>query len=66
MVYLKLEDNTAQAKAFLEYIKTIPFIEIIEKDEIPNEKTRNAIAEAEKGKLKKFKTVHDLMNDLKS
>jgi hypothetical protein len=66
MIYLRLKDNTTQAKAFLEYIKTIPFIEIITKDEIPNEKTLKAITEAEKGNLKKFKTVTDLMKDLKS
>jgi hypothetical protein len=66
MVYLRLKENSSQAKAFLEYIKTIPFIEIIDKNEIPNETTCNAIAEADQGNLKRFKSTKALMKDLKS
>ncbi len=64
MVYLRIKDNTPAAKKMLEYLKIMPYVEIIEKDDIPNEKTLNAIQEAEKGKLKKFKTVKDLMKSL--
>lgn len=44
----------------------MPFIEVIEKEEIPNSKTLKAIQEAEKGGLKKHKTVKSLMQDLNS
>jgi antitoxin component of RelBE/YafQ-DinJ toxin-antitoxin module len=64
MVYLRIKDNTPAAKKMLEYLKIMPYVEIIEKNEIPNEKTLKAIQEAEKGKLKKFKTVKDLMKSL--
>ncbi len=66
MIYLKLRENSVQARAFLEYIKTIPFIEIVEKEQIPNKITLKALHEAEKGNLKRFKNVKDLMKDLKS
>jgi len=66
MIYLKVKENSAQARAFLQYIRTIPFVEVIEKADVPNETTRRAIREAEKGGLKRHKTVKSLMNDLMS
>jgi hypothetical protein len=30
MLYLKIKENTQEAKAFAEYIKTLPFVEIDE------------------------------------
>ncbi len=66
MVYLKIRENTVQAKIMLEYLKMMPYVKVIEKDEIPNQKTLKAIQEAEKGGLKRHKTVKSLMNDLRS
>lgn len=37
MVYLRLIDNSPQAMAFLEYIKTVSFIEIINEIETKND-----------------------------
>ncbi len=48
----------------LESLKTMPYVEVIEKEEIPNAKTLKAMKEAEKGDLKRHKTVKSLMKDL--
>lgn len=64
MIYLKVKENSAQAKAFLQYIRTIPFVEVIDKSEIPNVVTKRAIQEAENGGLKRHKNVKSLMDDL--
>jgi hypothetical protein len=64
MVYLKIEENSQQAKILLEYLKMMPYVEVIEKEDIPNLKTLEAMQEAENGNLKKFKTVKSLMEDL--
>lgn len=64
MIYLKVKENSAQAKAFLQYIRTMPFIEVIEKSEIPNDVTKRAIREANGTGLKRHKNVKSLMTDL--
>ena len=66
MVYLKIRENNAQAKAIIMMLKAFDFVEFIKEKDLPNETTRKAIAEADKGKLKRYKTVSALMNDLKS
>jgi pyruvate dehydrogenase complex dehydrogenase (E1) component len=72
MVYLKLKDNSKQAKLMLEYLKLLPFVEVIEEQKIknkiniPNQETIDAIMEAETDDLKTFDTVEDLMADLNS
>ncbi len=64
MVYLKIKDTSTQAKLMLEYLKIMPYVEVIEEDEIPNLKTLKAIQEAEKGNLKRHKSVKSLLEDL--
>jgi len=64
MVYLKVKENTAQARIFLEFIKTMPFVEFVEKNDIPNAETIKAIEDARKGKGTKAKSVKDLMKKL--
>ena len=66
MVYLKIKENTTQAKIMIELLKTMSYAEIIKKEDIPNAKTIKAMEEAEKGGLKRYKTVKALMKDLKS
>lgn len=67
MTYLlKIKDNSKLAKSFLEFAKSLDFVEFVEPDKIPNKTTLKAMAEAEKGKLKSFKSVKDLMKDLNS
>lgn len=64
MVYLRVKENSLQAKAFLEYIKTVPFVEIIEIGDIPNSETKKAIKDARNGKLIYASNVEDLMKKL--
>lgn len=63
MVYLRISENSSQAKAILAYLKTMPFVEIVE-DKIPNKITLKAISEAGNKKLKKHDSVISLMKDL--
>lgn len=66
MLYLKIKENTQQAKAFAEYIKTLPFVEIIEAedfDKITKEELIDAITTSLKEvKSKKTKPLKDLLN----
>lgn len=66
MVYIKIKENSSQAKAIIQILKAMPYVEFIEKEKIPNKTTINAIEEARRGNLKRFKNVTDLINDLKS
>jgi hypothetical protein len=64
MVYLRVKENSIQAKAFLEYVKTVPFVEIIEIGDIPNSETKKAINDARNGKLIYASNVDDLIKKL--
>lgn len=66
MVYLRIKENTPQAKLMLEYLKMMPYVEIIEKEQIPNKVTLKAIEDARKGKVTKAKNVNDLIKQLNS
>lgn len=43
MVYVKIRENSALAKPLLSLLKTLPFIETIEKEDIPNNITMKAM-----------------------
>jgi hypothetical protein len=64
MVYLRIRENSMQAKLMLEYLKTLSFVDVIEKDKIPNGITLKAINDAEQGKVTKAKNTKDLMTQL--
>lgn len=64
MVYLQIEDNSAQAKLMLEYLKSLSFVKVIGEGDMPNAKTQKAMLEAEKAGLKRYKSVSSLMDDL--
>lgn len=65
MVILKVKDNSKDAKAFLEFVKTLPFVTVEEK--IPNAETAKAMKDAEKGVgVKKFDNIEALIEDLDS
>ena len=66
MIYLRIKEDTPQAKVMLEYLKMMPYVEVVEKEEIPNAKTLSAIKQASTGRLKRHKTVKSLMKDLMS
>ncbi|MDO8899234.1 MAG: hypothetical protein Q7V19_16405 [Bacteroidales bacterium] len=65
MVYLKIKENSEQARLMIEYLKTLSFVQVLEKNPVPNATTLKAIQEVEKGELKRFKSVSSLMQDLK-
>jgi len=64
MVYLKVKENSQQAKLILAYLQTLPFIEVIEKENLPNEITLKAIKAAKEGKVTKTQNVQDFFNKL--
>ncbi len=78
MVTVKIKENSKQAKAFLEFIKDLTFVEIIEPKEkttkkaypvsknIPNAETIKAIEDAINGNVYRAKNVKDLMRHLNS
>ncbi len=61
MVYVRIRENSAQAKALLSLLKTLPFVEIIEKEDIPNNITMNAMYHAENNMLTKARNSKDLI-----
>ncbi|MBM3436826.1 MAG: hypothetical protein FJY07_11490 [Bacteroidetes bacterium] len=64
MVYVKIKESTAQAKALLAMLKTLPFVEIIEKEDIPNKVTLQAMKDAETKKVTRARNVNDLITKL--
>jgi hypothetical protein len=64
MVYLQVKENSERAKIFLELIKAMDFVEIIEKAKIPNLATKKAIQEARNSKLVRARNVKDLLKKL--
>ena len=66
MLYLRLKDNTQQAKLFAEYIKTLPFVEIIDienSDKVTKEQFIEDIRKSLKEvKAKKTKPLKHLLN----
>ncbi len=66
MKYIRIKENSAQAKAFLEFIKTMPFVDFIEEEDLPNSTTIRAMEQAEKGKFARHKTAKSLIKSLSS
>ncbi len=64
MIYLKIKENTNQAKLMIEYLKTLPFVEVVNKEKIPNDVTLKAMNDAENGKTTRAKNVGDLIKKL--
>lgn len=61
-ITLKIDTRTKQAKAFYEYIKSLPFVEV----ETPryNKETEDAIRDVKAGKTFKVKNSKDLFMEL--
>ena len=64
MIHLLIKENTPQAKVMVEYLKMMPYVEIVNDAKIPNSKTLSAIKEAEKGGLRRHKSVKSVLADL--
>jgi hypothetical protein len=61
MVYLSINTEDKQSKTFLEFAKTLPFIEVHEE---PNTKTSKALQEAKVGNVTKHKNAKELISFL--
>jgi hypothetical protein len=70
MITIKIKENSKQAKLFVEYVKSLSFVEILEnkleKSKSPKKKTKSPISisleEAKKGKVNFYKNSNDLFN----
>lgn len=58
MVTFKIKENSRQAKLFLEYIKTLSFVEILSSSEKSSQKEKALLADIENG-LKEVKEIRE-------
>jgi hypothetical protein len=59
MLYFKIAENTVQGKAFANFVKTLPFIEIVEKEFIESKYIdRNEFLEDVKISINQAKDMH--------
>jgi hypothetical protein len=58
MVTFKIKENSRQAKIFLEYIKTLSFVEILSNSEKSAEKEKAFLSDIENG-LKEVKNIRE-------
>lgn len=65
MVNIRITENSAQAKAIIELLKTMEFVEFISEQAV-NETTLKAIGDAKKGKVVKTKDTKDFFQKLNS
>ena len=65
MVYLRIKDNTDQAKALLQMLKTMHFVEFIDGGDIPNSETIKAMIDAKTGRVNKYKSSNEMFSNLK-
>lgn len=65
MVTITIKDDSKQAKALIEILRTFSFVEIQE-EKMLNEKTLKSLKEAEEGKVIRAKNSKELMKKLLS
>lgn len=58
MTYVTIDTSKKQAAAFLEYLKTLPFVTVYEE---PNVITKKAMEEVKQGKGKKHQSIKELI-----
>lgn len=78
MLYFKLNENSVQARAFAEYLKTLSFVEILESEKVKTksfeksseeefyedfEEAMTDVKKMQQGKEKK-KNLNDLLDEL--
>ncbi len=61
MVFISIDTDNKQAKPFLEFVKTLPFIKIHEE---PNVTSAQSLADAKEGKVTKHKNTKELISFL--
>jgi hypothetical protein len=65
MVNIRIKENSVQAKAIIELLKTMDFVEFVS-EKTANETTLKAIEDAKKGKITKAKNTKDFFKKLNS
>ena len=63
MIQIKINDKTEQAKAFINYILTLPFVEL---EHVPNSATRQALEDAQNDKTTTYNSTKELFIKLKA
>lgn len=63
-ITIKIDKRSKQAKAFFEYIKTLPFIEVETEKPRYNAETEKAIKDVREGRVLKAKNSKDLFRQL--
>ena len=58
MVTFKIKENSRQARIFLEYIKTLSFVEILSTNDVSTKKETALLADIEKG-LSEVKDIRE-------
>ena len=58
MVTFKIKEHSSQARPFLEYIKTLSFVEILPTSEVSSKKEKALLADIENG-LKEVKDIRE-------
>ena len=66
MTYFKVKENTKQGKVLSEFLKSLPFVEQIEEDQIPNRETIKAMKEAKSGKVNKYRSSAELFEKIRN
>ena len=61
MTYLTINEQTSEGKKLVAFLKTQPYIEILEE---PNAVTRKAMKDVDAGKMKKAKNPEDLFKQI--
>ena len=61
MIQIKINDKTEQAKAFISYILTLPFVEFE-----PNSETLQALKDAQNNKTITYNSTKELFSKLKA
>lgn len=65
MIYLRIKENSPQAKAIIDLLKTMDFVEFVS-EKTAKETTLAAISEANSGKVTKAKNTKDMFKKLNS
>lgn len=58
MVTFKIKENSRQARIFLEYIKTLSFVEILSTNDVSTKKEKALLADIERG-LREVKDIRE-------
>jgi hypothetical protein len=58
MVTIKVKQNSKQAKLFLEYVKTLPFVEVLNTSDTSSNKKETLLSDIEKG-LQEVKSIRE-------